>query len=380
MNKKKLLVIIAVILVIFLSEECFYTTAENQYSVVKQFGKIVMTNDTAGLRSKIPFAQSISYVPKSRQIYDLHASEVITSDKKTMLVDAYVLWNVTDAKAYTQTLNASETTAQGRIDVIVYNAIKTTISSMTQEELIASRDSKMKFEASDSHLDDIQINDIESSVTDEDGNVIDSASDSNTEIIVISDRLKNCIGSQCDQYGINISDVKIKVLDLPDENKEAVYTRMITERNNIAAAYKAQGESEAQIIRNTTNAEVSIMISEAQAKADATVAEGEAEYMKILSKAYNDPSKADFYLYTLQLDAIKESVKNGNTTIFLDKNSPIAEIFNGNFDEGIDVTTVSNAGETASVEIENTEADNTTDIAETETSHADSDANEDSEE
>ena len=71
------------------------------------------------------------------------------------------------------------------------------------------------------------------------------------------------------------------------------------------------------------------MISEAQATADATIAAGEAEYMKILSDAYNDPSKADFYLYSLQLDALKESVTNGNTTIFLDKDSPIAQIFDG---------------------------------------------------
>jgi len=271
-------------------------------------------------------------VPKAKQIYDLPASEVITSDKKTMLVDAYVLWDVTDAKAYTQSLNASATTAQGRIDVIVYNAIKTTISSMTQEELIASRDTAYKIVATKSELEDLEINDIESSTTDEEGNVIesDNASDK-SEIIVISNVLLNTIGQQCDQYGIEITDVKIKVLDLPDENKDAVYTRMITERNNIAAAYKAQGESEAQIIRNTTDAEVSVMLSEARAKADATVAEGEAEYMKILSEAYNDEAKADFYLYSLQLDALKESVTNGNTTLFLDKDSPVAEIFRGNW-------------------------------------------------
>lgn len=330
---KKPLLIILLICVFMALSGGLYTTAENEYSVVKQFGKIVATNDSAGLRYKIPFAQSISYVPKAKQIYDLPASEVITSDKKTMLVDAYVLWDVTDAKAYTQTLNASAYTAQGRIDVIVYNAIKTTISSMTQEELIASRDSKMKIDATESQRDDVEINDIESSVTDEEGNVIDGAKaqEEDTNVIVISDLLLKCIGNQCEQYGIEITDVKIKVLDLPDENKEAVYTRMITERNNIAAAYKAQGESEAQIIRNTTNAEVSVMLSEAQASADATVAEGEAEYMKILSEVYNDEEKAEFYMYTLELDALKESVTNGNTTLFLDKNSPIAEIFNGNY-------------------------------------------------
>ena len=333
MTKKKLIIaIIAVIALFIISSEVCYTTYENEYSVVKQFGKIVATNDTAGLRTKIPFAQTVSYVPKARQIYDLPASEVITSDKKTMLVDAYVLWNVTDAKAYTQTLNASTYTAQGRIDVIVYNAIKTTISSMSQEDLIASRDSKMTIETTISELEDIEINDIASSETDEEGNIIENGkSDSDSEVIVISDLLLKCIGSQCDQYGIKITDVKIKVLDLPDENKDAVYTRMITERNNIASAYKAQGESEAQIIRNTTDAEVSVMLSKAQATADATVAEGEAEYMKILSEVYNEEDKADFYLYSLQLDALKKSVTNGNTTIFLDESNPVAEIFQGNF-------------------------------------------------
>lgn len=329
--KKKIIPIIIVLIILIGAGECFYTTAENEYSVVKQFGKIVETNDTAGLRMKLPFIQNISYVPKSRQIYDLPASEVITSDKKTMIVDAYVLWNVTDAKVYTQTLNASSSTAQGRIDVIVYNAIKTTISSMSQEELIASRDSKMRIVATESNLDDIEINDIAAEDIDVEGDAASSDPLNKSEIIVISDKLLSCIGSQCDQYGIKISNVKIKVLDLPDENKEAVYTRMITERNNIAAAYKAQGESEAQIIRNTTDAEVSVMLSEAQATADATVAEGEAEYMRILSDAYNDEAKADFYLYALQLDALEESVVNGNTTIFLDGNNPIADIFQGNF-------------------------------------------------
>ncbi len=324
----KALIVIAAIAVLIVLSGSFYTTMENEYSVVKQFGKIVRTNDTAGLRVKLPFAQSVNYVPKALQVYDLPQSEVITSDKKTMIVDAYVLWNVTDAKAYTQTLNASASTAQGRIDVIVYNAIKTTISSMTQEELIASRDSSMKIETTADDPDDIEIKDIESQELDENGNVIKS-SDKEVEVIVISDLLEKCIGDQCDQYGINISDVKIKVLDLPDENKDAVYNRMITERNNIAAAYKAQGESEAQIIRNTTDKEVSVMLSEAQAKADATVAEGEAEYMRILSEAYNDEGKADFYLFSLQLDTLKESVTNGNTTVFLDKNSPIAQIFEG---------------------------------------------------
>lgn len=318
MKKRILGFLIIVIVALIVLSECLYTTQENEYTVVKQFGKIIATNDTAGLRFKTPFVQTVNSVSKATQVYDLPESEAITSDKKTMIVNAYVLWEVTDAKLYTSSLNASSTTAQGRIDVIVYNAIKTTISSMTQEELIASRDTAVAFDATASELDDIEINDM---VEDENANDVD--------VIIISDRLRNCVGSQCDQYGIRIKDIKIKVLDLPDENKEAVYTRMITERNNIAAAYTAQGQSAAQIIKNTTDAEVSVMISEAKAKAEATVAEGEAEYMRILAEAYNDPEKADFYLYSLQLDALKESVTHGNTTLFLDSDSPIAQIFEG---------------------------------------------------
>ncbi|MDY5576659.1 MAG: protease modulator HflC, partial [Lachnospiraceae bacterium] len=123
--------------------------------------------------------------------------------------------------------------------------------------------------------------------------------------------------------------IEIKVLDLPNENKDAVYERMITERNNIAAAYTAQGQSEAQIIRNTTDKEVAVMKSEAQAKADTIIAEGEAQYMQILSEAYNDATKADFYLFTKALDTAKEALKDGETTLFLDKDSPIAQIFQG---------------------------------------------------
>lgn len=329
MKKKYVIIPLVIVILLILLFGSMYVTAENEYSVVKQFGKIVSTNNTAGLRLKAPFIQDISFVPKAKQIYDISESEVITSDKKTMIVDAYVIWHVTDAKVYTQTLNASSSVAQGRIDVIVYNAIKTIISSMTQEELISSRDSAMTLEVTDAVLDDVEIKDIEGSATDEEGNIVETGTEKKKDVIVISDRILAWIGNQCDQYGIEIMDVKIKVLDLPDENKEAVYNRMITERNNIAAAYKAQGESEAQIIRNTTDAEVQVMKSEAQAKADAVIAEGEAEYMKTLSDAYNDEEKADFYLFALSLDALKASVTNGNTTIFLDKDNPIASIFQG---------------------------------------------------
>ena len=123
--------------------------------------------------------------------------------------------------------------------------------------------------------------------------------------------------------------IETKQLDLPNDNKEAVYERMISERGNIAATYTAEGAAEAQKIRNTTDKEVTILLSEAQKNAEVLKAEGEAEYMRILSEAYADTSRTDFYSFVRSLDALKESVKGDNKTVILDKNSPIAKIFYG---------------------------------------------------
>lgn len=317
--KKLVILFVFVIAALIVFNTVTFTTKENEYAVVKQFGKIDKVIENPGLNVKIPFIQTVSKIPKNLQFYDLPKSDVITSDKKTMIVDAYIIWEVTDATKFTQSLSANTSTAEGRIDVITYNAIKTTISNMTQEELIASRDDSIDISNSEAELEDVEIKDIESEE--------DSIGD--VEVIDLSTKLLEHVGTQCDQYGIAIDDIEIKVLDLPEENKTAVYERMITERNNIAAAYTAQGQSEAQIIKNTTDKEVSVMLSEANASADAIVSEGEAEYMRILSEAYNDPEKADFYLFVRSLDTVKTSLSNGQTTLFLDKNSPIAQIFQG---------------------------------------------------
>ncbi len=299
-----------------------YVTKEDQYTVVKQFGKIKTVNSEAGLKCKIPLINTVNIIPKSKQFYDVPVSEIITSDKKTMTVDAFVTWHVTDARVFTSSLNASTVTAEGRIDIIVYNAIKTVCSSLSQNELIASRDFPLEISQADVSLDDVEIMDL----VEKDGK--DAASEK-VEIVPISERLKSCIGTACDEYGLSIDTVEIKVLDLPEENKTSVYQRMITARNNIAAAYRAQGESEAQVIRNTTDKEITVMKSEAEAEADKTIAEGETEYMRIMSKAYGTKEKADFYLFIRSLDAAKASLDQENTTLFIGKNSPIAEIFEG---------------------------------------------------
>lgn len=310
-------VIIAAVFVLLLNS--MVITKENQFKLIRQFGRVERVQTQAGLSFKIPFVESVDTIPKELLIYDLPASDVITSDKKTMIVDSYVLWHVTDPLKFAQTLSGSVGNAEGRIDAIVYNATKNTISNMKQDEVIRSRDGKMTItvEQADS---EIKNNDLEISGQEE---VV--------EITSLTEKIMEQMGHVEGQYGIEILAVEVKKLDLPDDNKQAVYARMISERENIAAQYTAEGKSEAKMIENTTDKEVSIMLSDAQAKAEATIAEGEAEYMRILSDAYSDEAKTDFYSFVRALDALEKSVKGDNKTVILSEDSPIAQIFNGQY-------------------------------------------------
>lgn len=313
------LILAAVIFALIVVKSCMIVTYDNQFKLVRRFGKVERVIATPGISFKIPFIETVDVVPDQILIYDLPASDVITSDKKTMIVDSYVLWRVTDPLKFAQTLSGSVTNAENRIDNIVYNATKNTISNMTQDAVILSRDGKMTVTIAEADTDVVS-RDIS---VDEETAVV--------EITSLTEEIMAQINSIESQYGIEIITVDVKKLDLPDDNKQAVYTRMISERENIAAQYTAEGNAQAQIIMNTTDREVSITISNAQAQAEAIRAEGEAEYMRILSDAYSDESKADFYSYVRALDALRASMANGDDTIILSEDSPIAGIFYGKY-------------------------------------------------
>ena len=130
-------------------------------------------------------------------------------------------------------------------------------------------------------------------------------------------------------YGIHVMDVKIKQFDLPESNLNAVYNRMISERNQMAEKYTADGNFNASIIRNDVDKQVNIIVSNAQANAAKLVAEGEAEYMRLLAEAYDSPDKKDFYEFTLALDALQKSLTGGEKTIILSAESPLAQLLLG---------------------------------------------------
>ncbi len=288
--KKKISILITVIILLFIffGLSSMVVTEENEYTLIRQFGKVDHIESEAGLSFKIPFIQSVDTLPKEIQLYDLAPSDVITQDKKAMITNSYVLWRITDPLRFAQTLNSSIGNAESRINTVIYNSVKNVISSMPQEAIISGRDGELTV------------------------------------------AITNNIGETFGQYGIELVTIEVKQLDLPADNKDAVYERMISERGNIAATFTAEGASEAQKIKNTTDKEVNIMISEAEKQAEILKAEGEAEYMKILSEAYGDESRTDFYSFVRSLDALKSSIKGDNKTVILSEDSPIAQIFYGN--------------------------------------------------
>jgi membrane protease subunit HflC len=285
---KILLIILAVIAVMVVSSG-FYVVHQNEYVTVRRFGKIIAIEKEPGLHFKVPVVDDTQSISAKVVLYDIPASDVITKDKKSMITDTYVLWKVSDPRKYVQTLNAIEARAEERIEASVYNATKNAISSMTQDEVIEARGEQLT-----THITE----EAEADMT---------------------------------GYGITIVQAQIKALDLPDDNKQAVYDRMISERNNIAASYTAEGEAEAQKIHNQTDKQVAIVTAQAQKDAAVLEAEGEASYMETLSQAYDTEDKADFYSYLRGLDALKASMV-GDKTIVLDKNSELAKILMGSFD------------------------------------------------
>ena len=276
--KGKIVTIVLTALLAILLFSSTYTLKENEFGLIKEFGKVVTTKSEAGLYFKKPFIQSVMKLPKEEQLYDLASSDVITSDKKSMIADCYVIWQIEDPLKYYQTLK-STSNAESRIDVLVYNSMKNVISSTKQDEVIQGKDGTLSIK------------------------IMENLSGKNS----------------ADQYGISVNSVEMKLLDLPSDNKDAVYSRMISERNKIAAQYTAEGESQAQQIRNDVDYQVRVILSDAEKDAKSIIAEGEAEYMKIIQAAYNSPERKDFYQFLRGLDATKASLTEGTMVIIDDE-------------------------------------------------------------
>ena len=288
--KKGIIFAVIVLILIVVAANSMYTVEENQYACTFRFSEIINTEEEAGLHFKIPFVDTVEFFPKATMIYDIPPSDVLTADKQNMTVDCYILWSISDPKLFYQSLG-SIGVAEDRLDNITYNELKTVMGTLAQADIINMNDGAERNE--------------------------------------IYDGIATAVDAQAKSRGIHVEDVKIKQFDLPESNLNAVYQRMISERNQMAEKYTADGNYEASVIRNEVDKTVNITVSDAEKEAAILEAEGEAEYMRLLAEAYDTADKKDFYEFTLALNALKQSLTGEEKTIILDKDSALAKILLG---------------------------------------------------
>ena len=288
--KKSGIFLIILFLAAFIAVNSLFTVQENEYACTVRFQKIIDTTDQAGMHFKIPFIDTVKYFTKATQLYDIPPSEVLTSDKQNMTVDCYILWSISDPQQFYRALGTTSM-AEERLNAITYNALKNAMGTLAQADIINMNDGAERNE--------------------------------------IYEGIAATVDAQTVTYGIHVEDVKIKQFDLPDSNLNAVYSRMISERNQMAEKYAADGNYEASIIRNEVDKQVNIIISNATAESAKLEAEGEAEYMRLLAEAYDSPEKRSFYEFILALDALKQSLTGSEKVIILDRDSELARILMG---------------------------------------------------
>jgi membrane protease subunit HflC len=279
--KRSLLVIIVLGLIVFFTT--VFIVDEREQVVILQLGKPVRTITEPGLYFKlpIPFQNAITFDDRLLE-YDVAPEEVLSKDKKTLIVDNYVRWRISDPLLFLKTVQAIPN-AVTRLDDIVYSELRQELGKHNMSEII--------FETREEIME-----------------IVTKASDKST-----------------DQYGIEVVDVRIKRVDLPRENEESIYARMDAERKRQANKFRSEGEEEAQKIRALTEKDKTIILATAYKESQEIRGEGEAKALEIYANAFNkDP---DFYEFTRTLEAYKKIIDE-KTTLILPADSKLFKTLN----------------------------------------------------
>jgi len=275
-----------VVLILFLTTS-LYVVKEGEYKVVLKFGEAVRINSNPGIAFKLPFVENVSTLPKFQMIYDSNPTPILTKDKKPIEVDNYTVWRIVDARQFLRTAK-SVALGEERIDAAVYNTVRRKLSEIDYGEIISENTQR--------------------------GNLNDEIT---KEVAEVLDR---------DGYGIQIIDVRIKRTDLPEENKQSVYKRMISDRQSMAAKYLSEGDEESKKITSKADRLAVELKAEAEAKAKKIIAEGEQEAARIYNEAYSkDPG---FYELYRTLESYKTTLQ-GEPVIMMPINSPYTRILLG---------------------------------------------------
>ena len=276
------LVVLVIVAGVLLASSVF-TVSEIQQAVVTQLGKPVRVVKEPGLHMKVPFIQQVTYFDDRLLDYDSAPTEVVTKDKKTLVVDNYSRWRITDPLLFLQTVR-NEAGAQARLDDIIYSELRVDLGQSNLNEIVATKRKEI--------------------------------------FTTVTERSND----KAREYGIRVVDVRVKRADLPVQNEKAVYGRMRAERHRIARQYRSEGKEEALKIRSETDKEKTILLADAYEKEQLLRGEGDAEAVRIYADAYKrDP---DFFKFLRTLEAYKGALKE-KTTVILPPDSDFLRFLKG---------------------------------------------------
>ncbi|MEG0385848.1 MAG: protease modulator HflC [Solibacillus sp.] len=265
-----------------------YVVKENEFKVVRQFGEVMKFEKEPGLHMKVPFIQSVTTLPRNLMTHDMTEEEISTKDKKRIIIDNYTIWRVTDPKELIS--NAGQLlNAENRMEEFIYSALRTEFGQTMYEDIINEDKSDR-------------------------GNINDRVTKRVNELIADAN------------FGIEVLDVRIRRTDLPAENEQSVYTRMVSERQSIAQKYLSEGDAEKRSMEANTDQEVQVMLATAKKEAALIQAEGESQAAQIYNNAYSkDP---EFYSLFRTLESYKKTI-NDETMIIIPSDSPYASLLSG---------------------------------------------------
>ena len=278
--------IIAVVAALLVAWSALFTVRETEFALVTQFGKPVRTFTEAGLKAKVPFVHQVRFFDRRVRVYNPPRSEFLTRDKKNLTIDSYALWQIADPQAFVETVG-TELAAEMRLHDLIWAGLAAAIAGLDLEEIVSTDSTQVRT-----------------------GQVLDGLAERSG-----SEALR--------QFGISVLDVRIKRLNLPEQNKQSVYARMRAERERIARQYRAEGEEQALRIRAEADRRREEILAKAYREAESTKGEGDAEAARIYGAAYS--RNQAFYKLTRTLEAYRKALDE-ETTVILSADSELLRL------------------------------------------------------
>lgn len=265
-----------------------YIVKQDEYRVVRQFGEIKRIVDEPGIKMKIPFIQSVSTLPKSLMTKNVSEEEINTKDKKRIIIDNYAVWRITDPMKMVSNARTI-VNAESRMQEYIYSVVRAELGQLEYVNVV---------------------------------------NDENSSRGSLNDRVTKRVNEYLadGNFGIEVVDVRMKRIDLPEENEQSIYTRMISERESTAQKYLSEGDADKQKIEAETDRKVLEMLATAKKDAAIIHADGEAEAAKIYNNAFSkDP---EFYNLYRTLQSYSKTIGE-DTMIIIPSDSPYAKILTG---------------------------------------------------